>query len=208
MLMADTKHNQEVKMITLRAAAEFGSKLALDLAEKLQTEHIEVFKWPERFPITISRIEKLPEVNKNNKVAKRASEAAKAVWKEIRNEAMAMEAFILANPELSEPNIKQDSYWRQLFMELEQAAGNIFLTDCADEEAAKNNVHKMLAPKQLKVFLVEFEDDYKNFIDEIREKIRSKKSILASKRLELICALNTNTKAAKKLLTKEKKKQQ
>jgi hypothetical protein len=196
--MDNTKQSAEV--ITLRRAADFGSKLAIDLAEKLQKEKVEAFKWPEHFPITIKQIIQLPELDKNTKVAKRVSDAAKAIWKEIHREAITVEAIMLANPEHYEnPHEKQEWTWRELFMEIEQAAGSIFLTDHANEDVAKKRVYDLLHPIQLKSYIIEFEQDYKNFINEIREKIRAKKVIAASTRLELICMLNTNTQIAKKI---------
>ncbi len=204
--MDNTK--QEIEMVTLRRAADFGTKLAVDLAEKLQKENIDVFKWPEHFPITLKKISLLPEIDKNNKVAKRVSEAAIAVWREIRSEAVMIETVMLANPDYHDHPQNQDKQewsWRELFMEIEQASGSLFLTEQSDEDMAKKNVYGLLKPAKLKNYMKEFEDDYKNFINEIRENIRAKKTISASTRLELICMLNTNTQAAIKLAQKQKK---
>ncbi len=194
----------DITKVKIRKAAEFGCNLAVDMADKLQAEKIPAIKWPEIFPITFKNILKIPEINKNIKIAKKVDEAAKVAWRDIREEAVSFESFLVMHPDLQNDTNEQDWSWRELFMDIEKAAGNLFLTNHPNEEIAQKKVMTLLKPGTLKKYMVEFEDDYKNFIDEIREYIRNKKKIAATIRLDLICMLNTNTKGALKLLQKKK----
>jgi len=203
------KTQEATKKVTVRTAPSFGYQLASNLGIRLENENILPSRWPVKFPITIKQITKLPEIGKDIKVARKA--AAQAIWKDMREQAMEIERDMELHPEYydildAELGVQAhdtESTWRHLSVEIEQIAGNVFVTEFENEEKAKASVYKSLTVPSLKKYMIEFGDDYKNFIDEVREVIRPKKEILPSIRLELICLLNTNTKLAiKKLKTK------
>jgi len=204
--------NEECKKVTIRTAPSFGYQLASNLGIRLEKENVPPSRWPVKFPITFKQVTKLPEVNRNVKIARKIVEAAQAIWKDMREQALEIEKDMKLHPEyydiLATGNDEQinlnEQAWRHLSIEIEQTAGNVFVTEFDDEESAKANVYKMLGARNLKNCMIEFEDDYKNFIDEVREVIRPKKEILPSARLELICLLNVNTKAAKRILKRKK----
>lgn len=198
--------HEEVKKVTVRTAPNFGYQLAGNLGVRLEKDNIPPSRWPEKFPITIKQLTGLPEVGKNSKVARKIIEAAQAMWEDMRLSAMEIEKDMKLHPELYEMlDLETDTgptVWRQLSIELEQIAGNVFVTEFENEEVAKSNVYKMISAPRLKTCMIEFQDDYKNFINEVREAIRPKKEILPSVRLEMICMLHTNTIAAKRLKKK------
>lgn len=206
------KPNEENKKVTIRTAPSFGYQLASNLGVRLEKENIPPSRWPVKFPITFKQITKLAEVGKNPKVARKVIDAAQAIWKDMREQAIEIEKDMKLHPEyydILDPEFNQEAHeetsaWRHLSIELEQIAGNVFVTQFDDEETAKANVYKMLGARNLKKCLVEFEDDYDNFMNEVREVIRPKEEILPSIRLELICLLNVNTKAAKRAVKTRK----
>lgn len=199
--------HDKAKKVTVRTAPNFGYQLAGNLGIRLEKENVPPSRWPAKFPITIKQINGLPEVGKNTKVARRIAEAAQAMWQDMRESALEIEKDMKLHPELYdflEPETDAEpTVWRQLSIEIEQIAGNVFVTEYENEEVAKSNVYKMISAPRLKNCMIEFRDDYKNFIDEVREAIRPKKEILPSERLEMICMLNTNTIAAKRLRKKK-----
>lgn len=204
------KTNEDSKKITIRTAPSFGYQLASNLGMRLEKENVPPSRWPIKFPITLKQITTLPEVGKNTKIARRIIEAAQAIWKDMREHAVEVEKDMKLHPEyynISDPGFNEQAHvgqlaWRHLSVELEQIAGNVFVTEFEDEESAKSHVYKLLGAQNLKLCMLEFEDDYNNFINEARELIRLKKEILPSIRLELICLLNINTKAALRLKKK------
>lgn len=199
--------NDERKKVTIRTAPNFGYQLASNLGIQLEKENEPATRWPIKFPITFRQITKLPEVNKDDKIARKIVKAAQAMWQDLREAAVEIEKDMKLHPEyyeLVETGVNDiRSVWRELSIELEQIAGNIFVTQFDDEDSAKENVYKLLSARNLKSYMIEFKDDYKNFIDEVREAIRPKKEILPSIRLEMICLLNVNTKAAGRALKKK-----
>jgi hypothetical protein len=205
------KTNEDSKQVTIRTAPNFGYQLASNLGVRLEKESVPPSRWPVKFPITFKQITKLPEVNKNSKVARKIIEAAQAIWKDMREQALEIEKDMKLHPEyydildaeVNEQVNLNEMAWRHLSIEIEQVAGNVFVTEFDDEESARVNVYKLLSARGLKSCMLEFEDDYKNFIDEVREVIRPRKEILPSIRLELICLLNVNTKAARRILKKK-----
>ncbi len=201
---------QEVKLVTVRGATNFGFQLANNLIERLEKDDVAPSQWPVRLPITIKQITKLPEVNNNSKVAKRVAEAARTVWKEMRTVAIEIENDMMLHPEYygleehSHDEQEQEFVWHHLSIEIEKIAGNVFVTDYDNEDAAKANVYILLSPMGLKKYMDEFEGDYKDFINEVREAIRACKQLRASVRLELICSLNEHTKAAEQIVLQKK----
>jgi hypothetical protein len=202
----------EIKKVTFRTASSFGFSLANSVGETMEEDNVPPSHWPVRFPLTLKHITKMPEVGGNSKVAKKIAEAAKAMWQDMRSQAIEIEIDIKLHPELYEPmedhsfnpeTHKQEWAWRHLSVSIEQLAGNIFVTEFGNEEMAKRNIYSLISARKLKEYMTNFEDDYKNFIDEVRETIRERKEIKASTRLELICSLNTNTKRAMKLKDKK-----
>lgn len=197
--------------ITIRTAPNFGYQLAGNLGIRLEKENVTPSDWPVKFPITTKQVLVLPEVRKDIKVARRIIEAAQAMWKDMREQAVEIERDMKLHPEYyevlgMEPNEShaEEAAWRHLSIELEQIAGNVFVTDFENEEVAKSSVYKMIGAPSLKKYMAEFGDDYKNFIDEVREAVRATKKILPSIRLDLICLLSVNTKAAKRIKKKAK----
>lgn len=204
----------EPKKITTRNAPHFGFLLAANFSEKLENEDIPPSKWPPKFPFTLKQIMETPEVNGNVKAGRRALETAKLVWGEMRDEAIEIERDMRLHPEYyehfhsdhDEADHGQDWAWRHFAIELQQIAGDIFINQFPNEEEAKAGIYLSLTAQKLKQHMVNFDDDYINFINETREAIRSQKNILPSIRLELICLLGTNLKAATKIKLKPKKK--
>lgn len=197
---------EESKKITIRTAPSFGYQLANNLCVGLEKEKIMPSRWPAKFPITFKQVAKLPEVCKNIKVARKVIEAAQAIWKDMREQAIEIEKDMKLHPEYYEilnENPNETTAWRDLSVEIEQIAGNVFVSEFDDEAAAKAHVYKLLGAPNLKKCIIEFEDDYDNFIGEVREVIRPKKDILPSIRFELICLLNVNTKSARRSLKKK-----
>lgn len=199
---------KEVKLVTVRGATNFGFELANNLMQRLEKDSISPSEWPVRFPITIKQIAKIPEINNNSKVAKRVSEAARIVWKEMRAAAIEIEKDMILHPEYYDieprhPNHEEEFAWRHLSIAIEQVAGNVYVTEYESENAARENVYYLLSPIGLKQYMADFESDYKNFIDEVREIIRSTKQLKASIRFELICSLNEHTKTAEQITSKE-----
>lgn len=211
----DNNEPQELKKINVRGASNFGFQLATSLAERLSNEDVPPSEWPIRFPLTLKQIAKTPEVNGNNKIAKKVSEAARVIWKDMREHAIDVEKDMKLHPEYyqdidigadietSHTNYLQDNAWRHLSIEIEQIAGHVFVTEYTDEDSAKSSVYLSLSMSRLKKYIIDFEEDYKAFIEEIRKAIRNKK-IPASSKLELICLINTNTKSAIKSIAKQK----
>lgn len=200
------KDPEEQKQVTFRDAANYGCQMAINLNNQLHDDNIPASEWPKKFPFTIKEIKSLPHIG-SIKIAKKAIEAAKIIWNDIREEALELEKDMLLHPEeYYNPHQEEDIFiWRALSMEIEQAIGGLFVTEFIDELSAKENIHSLISPKQLKKYIIDFEDDYKSFIDEVREIIRAKKNIKAEEKLDLICLLNINTLAAKKLLEKSKR---
>lgn len=204
---------EKTNKITIRTAPNFGYQLANNLGIRLENENVSPSQWPVKFPITAKQIADLPELNKNLKVARKVVEAANAMWKDMRESAVEIEKDMRLHPEfyemldesLGHRHTHEEYNWRELSIELEQIAGNVFVVDFESEEAAKTGIYKMFGAPSLKKYIVAFEDDYANFINEVREAVRIKKGILASAKLELICLLNTNTKSARKALAKQAK---
>lgn len=200
-----------IKKVTFRNASIFGFQLANSLIQQLEKDNVVPSQWPIKFPITIKQISKMQEVNNNSKIAKRICEAARAIWLDMRAHAVEIEQDMNLHPEFYEDKPYnqethfQEHAWRHLYMDIEQISGSVFMTEMPNEEIAKDNVFSMLSPVKLKQFMAEFEDDYKNFIDEVRESIRNKKHIKASSRFELICLINTSTQEALKLLKRKVK---
>lgn len=200
---------EESKKITIRTAPNFGYQLAGNLGVRLEKENVPPSRWPAKFPLTLKQITNLPEVGRNQRVARKIVEAAQLMWQDMRSSAIEIEKDMMLHPELYEMLGDVDvqagpTVWRHLSMELEQIAGNMFVTEFESEEAAKSSVYKMISAPKLRNYMLEFRDDYKNFIHEMREAIRPKKEILPSVRLEMICMLNTNTIAAKRVRKKKK----
>lgn len=200
----------ENKKVTIRTAPNFGYQLAGNLGTRLEQDSVPPSRWPLKFPITFRQVIKLPEIDKNDKVARKVVQAAQAMWKDMRETAVEVEKDMKLHPEYYEAiGANQDvrvepTVWRQLSIELEQIAGNIFVTEFDDEDAAKENIYSLLNAKSLKKCIVEFEDDYTNFLHETREAIRARKEILPSIRFEMICLLNVNNQAAQKSLSRKK----
>jgi len=194
---------ETTQKVTIRTAPNFGYQLAGNLGIRLEKENVPPSRWPEKFPITIKQITSLPEIGRNQKVARKVVEAAQVMWQDMRDSAIEIEKDMKLHPELYDmidlDADKEPTVWRRLSIELEQIAGNVFVTEYENEEVAKANVYKMISAPNLKKFMSVFQKDYKNFINEVREAIRPKKEILPSIRLEMICMLHTNTVAAKRL---------
>ena len=214
----ETEKPSEIKLVTIRSAANFGFTIANNLSELLEKDDVLPSNWPKRFPITIKQIAQLPEVNGNSKVAKKVAEAARIIWKDMRIQAMEVEKDIMLHPEhyemmeqhspFDQESHMRDYAWRHISVDIEQIAGNVFVTEFGNEELAEKHVRTLLGAKKLKQNMLDFEDDFNAFINEIRELIRNKDGLKASVKLALICSINVNIQKANKLIEKEKTQKQ
>lgn len=203
-------------LITIRGASGFGFKLANDLAFHLEQEQVLPSDWPSRFPITLTQTLKMPEINGNKKVARRVLEAAKAVWKDMRAQAIEVQKDMALHPEFYQEQVDPATFdmnthmaahcWRHLAIEMEQIAGNLYVTEFGSDEEARDYVNYLLSPQSLKGFMREFGDDYRNFMNELREAFRNRKELTPSIRFDLICSLNANTQSGQRLLSTDQKK--
>src|ERR1035437_8975535 len=140
-----TKTNDDIEMITIRTATNFGYQLANDFGMKLEDDNILPSQWPIKLPLTYTQVTKLPEINKNNKIAHKVVEAARAMWKDLRETAIEIEKDMKLHPEyyeMLEMSIDasiEKSVWRELSIELEQIAGKIFMTVLDSEDSAKDH---------------------------------------------------------------------
>jgi hypothetical protein len=196
---------------TVRNAINIGFQLASNFAEYLENEHIPPFNWPEKISLSLKHIKKLPEVDGNIKVANRVKESAIAIWKDMREQAINIHRDMELHPEFYIDNSAHNAFdnnhsyaWRDLSAKLEQIAGNIFINEFITEEHAKKNINNILSQKQCKYFLEQFDEDFNNYVNEIRDAIRNKKEIKATERFELICRLNVNLKMIQKSNVRKK----
>ena len=214
-LMSDTQ--QDIKKVTIRTASTFGFQLANDVARQLESEQVFPNQWPAKFPLTIKHIAKIPEIAGNQKVARRVSEAAKLIWQDIRSQAVEVQKDMELHPEFYQEQLVEDAQfdqdrhmrehcWRHLAFDCEQIAGFLYVTEFQNDDEAQAYVNHFISSPSLKTFMDEFEDDYFNFMGEIREAMRRRTELDPAARFDLICSLNANTQAATRLMVARKRR--
>src|SRR6266568_5246815 len=90
---------EEIKNVTFRNASLFGFQLASNIGEQMEKDDVPPSRWPIKFPLTLKQINNLPKI-RNNKIAKKVAEAAKAMWNDMRIQAMEVEEDMKLRPEL------------------------------------------------------------------------------------------------------------
>lgn len=212
------KDKEKIKKVNIRNSINFSISITQEIVESYSKDGITPSKWPKKIPLTIKQICDRPEINNDKKLAKKIMDTSIKIWIDMRKNAIMVEKDMELHPENYNDDLGyelgpdfdfkaylKDNAWRVLSIEIEKMAGSLFITEFNNEENARKNVYKLIGAKQLKIYILEFEDDYKNFIDEVREFIRNKIELPSSVKFELICLLHSNTEAAKKLILKIKK---